>query len=76
MNKAKLEYEMKVKGMSVEGICQALGISRSAWYRKLSGASDFTLKEVQRIVSVLNLESPVEIFLPVKCPKRHKEKRE
>ena len=33
MNKYKLEYEMKSRGISVEELCNAIGISRSAYYR-------------------------------------------
>lgn len=62
MNSALLEYELKVKGMKKEELCEKLGISRSAFYRKLNGTSEFTLTEIQSIVDILGLESPVPIF--------------
>lgn len=62
MNKELLEYEMKKKGVSIKEMCDHLGISRSAFYRKCNGISEFTLPEVQRIVSVLELDTPMPIF--------------
>lgn len=62
MNKALLEYEMKKNGVSIGEMCAKLGISRSAFYRKCNGKSEFTQSEIQNIVDYLHLESPVGIF--------------
>jgi transcriptional regulator with XRE-family HTH domain len=62
MNKALLEYKMKEKGKSISDMCEMLGISRSAFYRKCNGKSEFTQSEIQKIVDFLELDSPVEIF--------------
>ena len=62
MNKALLEYRMKEKGKSISDMCEMLGISRSAFYRKCVGISEFTQSEIQKIVNFLELDSPVEIF--------------
>lgn len=62
MNKERLEKEMKEKGVSKERMCQELGISRSAFYRKCRGISQFTLEEIQAVVKILHLESPMDIF--------------
>jgi ACT domain-containing protein len=53
---------MKVNGKSISDMCEMLGISRSAFYRKCNGKSEFTQSEIQKIVIYLNLESPVDIF--------------
>lgn len=66
MDKARLEYEMKKKAVSVADMCEKLGISRSAFYRKCNGISEFTLSEIQKIVDILGLESPMDIFFPKK----------
>lgn len=71
MNKYKLEYEMKSRGISVEELCNAIGISRSAYYRKCNGTSEFTQSEIQKIVEYVGLDSPMGIFLKQKCHKRH-----
>ena len=62
MNKALLEYKMRIKGKNISDMCEMLGISRSAFYRKCNGKSEFTQSEIQKIVVFLHLDSPVEIF--------------
>ena len=66
MNKARLEYEMKIRGVSIAGMCEMLGISRSAFYRKCNGISEFTQSEIQNIVNFLDLDSPMGIFFDEK----------
>lgn len=62
MNKALLEYTMSEKGKSIADMCNMLNISRSAFYRKCNGKSEFTMSEIKKIVDYLKLTSPVEIF--------------
>ena len=62
MDKALLEYVMKKNHVSFGEMCDKLGISRSAFYRKCNGKSEFTQSEIQTIVDFLRLESPVGIF--------------
>lgn len=62
MNKEKLEEEMQSQNISKTEMCTLLGISRSAFYRKCNGKSEFTLSEMQKILDVLNLNTPEGIF--------------
>ena len=62
MDKALLEYEMNKRNVTIAEMCNVLGISRSAFYRKCTGKSEFTQSEIQTIVDYLKLESPVGIF--------------
>ena len=62
MNKAKLEYEMKIKNVTIADMCNVLSCSRSAFYRKCNGISEFTQGEIQIIIDYLELESPMGIF--------------
>ena len=62
MDKALLQYEMSKKGITTGDLCKKLDMSRSAFYRKCNGKSDFTQSEIQAIVDLLQLESPVAIF--------------
>ena len=66
MNKARLEYEMNLHNVSKSDMCAMLGISRSAFYRKCNGESEFTQSEIQKIVDFLNLDSPMGIFFTEK----------
>ena len=66
MNKYKLEYEMKSRGVTVEKLCTAIKMGRSAFYRKINGITQFTAKEIQDIVDYLGLSSPMGIFFTEK----------
>lgn len=66
MDKARLEYEMMKHNISKSDMCAMLGISRSAFYRKCNGESEFTQSEIQKIVDILDLKSPMEIFFTEK----------
>ena len=62
MDKHKLEYEMHSRGISIKTLCSDLNISRSAFYRKCNGVSEFTQSEIQNIVDYIGLDSPMGIF--------------
>ena len=62
MDKELLEYEMKKRGIKIGDMCAKLGVSRSAFYRKCTGVSEFTQSEIQTIVDYMKLDSPVGIF--------------
>lgn len=66
MDKAKLLYEMNKKGVTIQDMCHRLTMSRSAFYRKCNGTSEFTQGEIQKIVDILDLESPMGIFFAEK----------
>lgn len=72
MDKYKLEYEMKSRGITIEKLCADIHMSRSSFYRKCNGLSQFTQGEIQSIVDYIGLDSPMGIFLLKKCRKRHK----
>lgn len=61
LDQYKLQYEMKTKNVSVDQMCETCGISRSAFYRKCKGTSQFNLNEIQAIVNVLGVD-PISIF--------------
>lgn len=66
MDKYRLQYEMKIRGITVEELCKDVHISRSAFFRKCNGISEFTLGEIQRILDYLGLDSPMGIFFAEK----------
>lgn len=66
MDSVELEIAMKRKGISSEKLSKIIGISRSAFYRKMKGQSEFTQGEIQRIVDALELDSPMGIFFAAK----------
>lgn len=66
MDKARLLYEMQKKGISIQEMIEKLSMSRSAFYRKCNGISEFSLGEIQKIVNILDLDSPMGIFFAEK----------
>lgn len=69
MDGRKLKSELVLHGYSVETLLSLLeehGIhmTRSTWYRKTRGISEFTRKEIEALTHVLNLdqESMIDIF--------------
>lgn len=66
MDSLRLEYERKKAGLSVQELCDAVGLSRSAYYRKLKGDSEFTQGEIEGICNTLSLDSPMGIFFAIK----------
>lgn len=61
MDKYRLEYEIKRRGLVKVDVQQAIGLSRTAFYRKCNGITDFTLSEVRAIADFLGL-SPDDIL--------------
>lgn len=66
MDRYKLQYEMKKRGVTVEKLCEVIGINKTTFYRKVKGISEFTQGEIQTIVDYLNLDSPMGIFFAEK----------
>lgn len=62
MNKVMLREEMRKRSITVVQITRELGISRSAFWKKCNGKSEFKLGEIKKITEILNTEKANEIF--------------
>ena len=62
MDKLKLEYYIKSKGFTAEEISNVLGISKSAFYRKMNQTTEFTRNEIEILIKTLEIKDPVSIF--------------
>jgi len=56
MNTPELKAQMARKEMTAEQLCAAIGISKSAWYRKTNGITEFTQGEIYGIRATLGLD--------------------
>ena len=56
MNARELKAQMIRNDKSIAQLCSALGISRSAWFRKTSGISQFTQGEIADLRFELDLD--------------------
>lgn len=68
MNINLLKAQIALKGKKISDITDLLKISKSAIYRKLSGKSDFTRKEILMLINFLDIstEKAMEIFFSEK----------
>lgn len=66
MNTELLYKKMDDQGITIGSMCQRLKISRSAFYRKARGITEFTRDEIEKICDILHLDSPVEVFFAQK----------
>ena len=64
MNAKALKARMIIKEKSIDQLCTALGISRTAWFRKVGGKSEFTQGEITGLRYELDLDDhqTAEIF--------------
>lgn len=46
MNREELQKQIRLESKTVDQLCAVLGISRSAWFRKVGGRSEFTQSEI------------------------------
>lgn len=56
MNVKALKARMVLQDKTVDQLCTALGISRSAWFRKVGGESQFTQGEIMGLRFELELD--------------------
>lgn len=56
MNIRELKAEMVRKDKTAEQLCAAIGISKSAWWRKTTGQTQFTQSEMIAIRNELGLD--------------------
>ena len=64
MNTKALKARMIMMDKTVDQLCAALGISRSAWFRKVGGETEFSRREISVLRTELNLDDhqTAEIF--------------
>lgn len=61
-NRKAFQLAVVAADTTYEDVAKAIGINASTLYRKISGQSEFTRAEIQKICEVLNLDSPMDIF--------------
>lgn len=65
VNINKLKGKMKEKNITQEKLADSIGVARSTINRKINqGGSDFSIEEVQKIISLLEISNveAIEIF--------------
>ncbi|MDH6363701.1 DNA-binding XRE family transcriptional regulator [Enterococcus sp. PF1-24] len=64
INSLKLKGLIVERGTTQEAVANAIGISRSTFYRKMKNGGDFSIEEVQQMVLEIPLsnDEAIEIF--------------
>lgn len=65
MNVAKLRGIISERGMSQKSVAQAIGVSEKTFYLKMKKGV-FGTDEAEKMISILGIENPAEIFLTQK----------
>lgn len=63
MNGNELKAQMVRCKKTVDNLCAALGISRSAWFRKVGGSSEFTQGEILALRHELELDDKLTTLI-------------
>lgn len=63
MDVKELKAQMIRKDKSVDQLCAAIGISRTSWFRKVGGDSQFTQEELHRLRNELELNDEQTIMI-------------
>ena len=61
-DKNKFKASIVAQGKSVAEVAAELGINESTLYRKITNDGNFTRQEIQRLICILNIEKPFDIF--------------
>lgn len=64
MNVNILKSKIILNGMTIEGLAEGIGISKTAMYRRLNGKYSFKANEIKAISDILSLSSGdvIDIF--------------
>lgn len=64
MNSRELKAQMVRREIDVDKMCLIIGISRTSWFRKITGKSLFTQGEISSIRDALDLDDQqvIDIF--------------
>lgn len=61
-HKNKLKAQMALLGVTAKDLAKELDINEATFYRKMQRDGDFTRKEINTIIQVLQITNPEEIF--------------
>lgn len=61
----KLKGQIVSKGLTQEEVAQRIGITPTSFYGKMKKGV-FKSDEIEKMISILEIESPIEIFFPNK----------
>lgn len=61
-DKNKFRAQIILAGMTAKELAEKLGINESTLYRKINADGNFTREEISKIIEILQIRNPQEIF--------------
>lgn len=61
-DETKFKEQLAISGLTRKELADAIGIDESTLYRKIQRKGDFTREEINRIIRILDIDNPNEIF--------------
>jgi DNA-binding Xre family transcriptional regulator len=65
-DKRKFLAQMTLRNVSKKDLAEKLGINEVTLYRKINNDGYFTRAEINKLIEVLSIENPAEIFFAEK----------
>ncbi|AJA42620.1 Cro-like phage repressor (endogenous virus) [Clostridium phage phiCT9441A] len=75
MDSNKLKGKIVEKCYTQKILAKELGITPQALNSKINKRTQFTLDEVVKLTSILEIENPIEIFFTTCVPNKQREKK-
>lgn len=61
-DKNRFRAQIILAGMTAKELAEKMGIDESTLYRKINADGNFTRKEIGKIVEILHIDDPKDIF--------------
>lgn len=61
-DKNRFKAQLALAGMNMKQVAAELGINESTMYRKFNANGDFSRSEINKMITILGIEKPEEIF--------------
>lgn len=58
----KFRAKLVLEGISIKELAEILGLNESTLYRKIKADGSFTRDEINKMIDVLHIDEPREIF--------------
>lgn len=62
MQANKLKSYMALKGETIKSLAATVGMASKTLSEKINGKSDFTLNEAEKLIQILGIDDPADVF--------------
>lgn len=65
-DRRRFKAALALSGVTMRELAERLDIAESTLHRKIEADGNFTRKEINKIIEILNIDDPAEIFFAAK----------